>query len=601
MWIETFRRGTAVLAGCGFLAVVAPGAGAGPLVLHPKAEMLPTEQQGPFVTTGDGGILCVDAQSAWRSADDGVTWTSTPLFGEPEKYKVSNERALLRTREGVVVAAWMNLKELQAPGWDQWGGSEEVFRQFVLPTYVCRSLDDGRTWETPIKINHPWCGCIHSMIETKAGRIVLVGQEIVYPGWRHATVIFVSDDQGLTWRRSNVLDYGVGGHDHAGSIEGSVIERADGSLYLLLRTEAGVLYESVSRDGGLKWDGPAPSQVKSVTCCPQMARLADGRVALLWNHPPRHLPDSAHSREELFLAFSDDDGKTWSPPVVVAARHDDPSGKESRIRNVSYPYLHERKPGELWITTMQGNVRMRIAVADLERGEIPSPKPVAVVEPLPGGLWMFGDSTTAPRPGAVEKVYSVRLQESLLRMGSSLNVYNAGIGGNSTRNALARFDRDVLRHQPRVVVMQFGINDAAVDVWKDPPATGPRVPIAEYESNLRALVAAARAAQAKVILMTTNPVRWTSRLKEMYGRPPYDPSAEDGFDAPVLAKYNDTVRKLAKELGTGLVDVRAAFEKHAEKPDADLDALLLDGMHPNDQGHAIVADLLTPAIREQVR
>lgn len=592
---------TTVLPALGALAMCLASAQAGPLVLHPQGRPLPTEQQGPFVTTGDGGILCIDARQAWRSTDEGATWTSTPLFADETKFEVSSERALVRTRSGVVVAAWMNLKERQSPPWDQWGGSEEIFRQFILPTYVCRSLDDGKTWETPIRINQPWCGCIHSLIETRSGRLVLVGQEIVYPGWRHATVMFVSDDQGLTWRRSNVMDIGQGSHDHAGSIEGTVIERGDGSLYLLLRTETGFLYESTSRDGGLTWENLGPSKIRSVTCCAQMARLADGRVALLWNHPPRHKPESGTSREELSLAFSSDDGRTWSNPVVVAARHDDPTGRESRIRNVSYPYFYERRPGELWITTMQGNLRMRIAVDDLGKGEIPVAKPPVAVAPADGGIWMFGDSTTALRPGSVEQVYSVRVQEALLGMGSSLNVYNAGVGGNTTTAALARFDRDVLRHRPRVVVMQFGINDAAVDVWKTPPVTQPRVDAATYESNLRELVAKAREAKAKVILMTTNPVTWTSRLKELYGKPPYDPGKAEGFDVPVLAGYNDIIRRVAKELGTGLVDVRAAWEAHAAKPDASFNDLLLDGMHPNDRGHALVAELLTPAIREQVR
>ena len=38
------------------------------------AKPLPTKQQGPFITTGDGGILCVDAQNAWHSSDEGKTW-----------------------------------------------------------------------------------------------------------------------------------------------------------------------------------------------------------------------------------------------------------------------------------------------------------------------------------------------------------------------------------------------------------------------------------------------------------------------------------------------------------------------------------------------
>ena len=93
------------------------GAQAGPLVLHPQASPLPTAQQGPFVTTGDGGLLCIDSQNAWRSQDGGETWASSPIFSEPERFTVSNERALLRTRDGVVVAAWMNLKERAAPAW----------------------------------------------------------------------------------------------------------------------------------------------------------------------------------------------------------------------------------------------------------------------------------------------------------------------------------------------------------------------------------------------------------------------------------------------------------------------------------------------------
>jgi sialidase-1 len=560
--------------------------------LHPKAAALPFTHQGPFVTTGDGGVLCVDSKNALHSSDEGRTWNGTPLFAEPGKFTVSNERALLRTREGVVISAWMNGAERRQPqGW-RWGAKEVSWKEFVLPTYTCRSTDDGKTWETPVKLSEPWCGCIHSLIQMRSGRIVLVGQEII-PQWRHATVMWVSDDLGKSWKRGDVLDYGMGAHDHAGSIEGSVIERKDGSLYLLLRTESGWLWEATSRDG-LKWEGLKQSQIRSVTCCPQMARLADGRVALLWNAPPRHLPTNGTSRAELSLAFSDDEARTWSKPVIVAANYA-PGGR------VSYPYLYERKPGELWITTMQGGLRMKVKVDDLAAGEIPVFEPAPAPEPKTGGIIMFGDSTTAYRHGSVQKVYSVRVDEALQSIGSSLSVHNASIGGNTTRDALKRFDRDVLRYKPRIVVMQFGINDAAVDVWKKPPAAGPRVPLTEYIANMRALITTARKQNAKVILMTTNPLRWTSKLRELYGRPPYDATAEDGFDALHLAAYNEALRKLAKELDVPLVDVRAAYPGFAAKHKTTIDGMLLDGMHPAELGHQLVSELLVPAIRDAVR
>lgn len=570
------------------VAAVAAGAGAErEPTLHPRGTRLPFNHQGPFVTTADGGVLCVTAQEALASRDEGQTWTRSPVFREPGKYRISNERALLRTRGGTVIAAWMNLAESRSPrGWN-WGAPGVDYRDFVLPIYVCRSLDDGKTWEEPVLLNRPWCGCVHSMIETRTGRIVLVGQEII-PQWRHATVMFVSDDQGRSWRRSNVLDIGQGAHDHAGSIEGTVVERKDGTLYQLLRTETGWLYESVSRDGGLAWEALRQSPLKSVTCCGQMERLADGRIALVWNHPPRHRPDTSRSREELSIAFSADEGATWSPPAVVAASY----GSGGRV---SYPYLYQRRPGELWITTMQGGLRMKLRVDDIARGEIPPYVAPVPVPPKPGGIVMFGDSTTAPRAGVLDRVYADRVAEGLTAIGSSLTVHNAGERGHTTKNARDRMARDVLAHQPRVVVIQFGINDAAVDVWKQPPATAPRVAREDFEKNLRWMIATLREKKVRPILMTTNPLRWTSKLREMYGKPPYDPEKADGFDTPVLAGYNEVVRSVARELDVPLVDVHAAFVA------ADPDRLLLDGMHPNERGHQMVAELLLPVVRQQLR
>ena len=41
------------------------------------------------------------------------------------------------------------------------------------------------------------------------------------------------------------------------------------------------------------------------------------------------------------VAFSEDDGLTWTPPLVIARQ---PGGQ------LSYPFLFERRPGEIWLT-----------------------------------------------------------------------------------------------------------------------------------------------------------------------------------------------------------------------------------------------------------
>jgi len=210
----------------------------------------------------------------------------------------------------------------------------------------------------------------------------------------------------------------------------------------------------------------------------------------------------------------------------------------------------------------------------------------------PGGVVMFGDSTTAPRP-SVSKVYAQRIQESLAAKDSGLSVVNSGIGGNTTRDARKRYERDVLRHQPRIVVMQFGINDSAVDVWQKPPAETSRVPLPEYETNLREMIRLAHQQNIKIILMTTNPLRWTDKLKDLYGKPPYEAGDPLGFEKPVLLSYNEAVRKIAAELNVPLVDIHAAYAATG-KPAEDF---LPDGMHPNDKGHALVAEKLLPVIQ----
>ncbi len=227
-----------------------------------------------------------------------------------------------------------------------------------------------------------------------------------------------------------------------------------------------------------------------------------------------------------------------------------------------------------------------------EREDSSSAKPDAPV------IVMFGDSTTALRPKAVEKVYSVRVQEAFDEAGEAVRVVNRGVGGDNTGGARKRFEKDVLAEKPAVVVMQFGINDSAVDVWKDPPATGPRVSREDYVANLQWMVEKARASGAKVILMTPNPMRWSEKIRQLYGKPPYDPEDPEGFEKPFFRDHVEALRRLAAERKVTLVDIRNAYAEHEKATGEKADELLLDGVHPNDDGHALVADRLVPVIRE---
>jgi lysophospholipase L1-like esterase len=201
----------------------------------------------------------------------------------------------------------------------------------------------------------------------------------------------------------------------------------------------------------------------------------------------------------------------------------------------------------------------------------------------------FGDSTTATR-GRL-RIYADWLREAF----PNDEIVNAGVGGNTTVAGLARMEKDVLARDPDLVIVQFGINDAAVDVWRKPPATASRVSRKRYEKNLREMVDRLRRGEAEVILMTPNPCCWTPKLKEAYGHPPYDPDDPNGFNA-FLSEYAEAARRVARDKKVRLVDVYAAYQAHAAGDGCSLADLLLDGMHPNARGHELAGRLLVKEI-----
>ncbi len=207
----------------------------------------------------------------------------------------------------------------------------------------------------------------------------------------------------------------------------------------------------------------------------------------------------------------------------------------------------------------------------------------------PPTIVTFGDSVTAPRGRTA--VYPDLLANDLSYDGKDVKIINAGIGSHTTTMGKARFEKDVLNVKPDVAVIMFGINDAAVDVWKDPPADKPRVSLADYRNNLTEMVQALKSRGTRVVLMTSNPLYWAATTLKLYDKPPYRPEDVDGFNV-VLRDYVSAVREIAKTEDVGLVDVFAAFEAYDAEPKHKPGALNPDGMHPGDAGHRIIADLL---------
>ena len=111
------------------------------------------------------------------------------------------------------------------------------------------------------------------------------------------------------------------------------------------------------------------------------------------------------------------------------------------------------------------------------------------------------------------------------------------------------------------------------------------------------MIATLKGRNARVILGTPLPTRWTEKLKGMYGKPPYDPADPDGFNF-LKKEYLAALKKIGQQNKIPLIDLYSAYYRYAKKSGRPMDELFLDGMHPNDQGQRIEADLLLKEIKK---
>ncbi len=179
--------------------------------------------------------------------------------------------------------------------------------------------------------------------------------------------------------------------------------------------------------------------------------------------------------------------------------------------------------------------------------------------------------------GYVEKT------KQILRMlypETSVSVINAGINGGSAKNGLLRLERDVLCHDPDLVVVCFGLNDCNDD----------SVAAADYKESLKAIFAAVHAAGAEAVFMTPNmmntylPHILTVDFAKYLGRL-FAERHNNGYFAGIIA----AAREASGEQGVAVCDCYKRWrEMHAQG--VDTTALLSNGLnHPTREMHALFA------------
>ena len=253
----------------------------------------------------DGSLACAwfggDHEKApnvgiWFSrSETGEEWTFPVKIADGEGIPCwnpvllsSGERLILFYKLGNEIPAWRTMVKESADGGITWSEEKEL-----VPG------DEGGRGPVKNKCIRLKEGALLAPASTEAG------------GWNCFTDR--SEDGGKTWQRSPNVPLERDGLAGAGIIQPSLWEDDGGVVHMLCRSGEGCLYESRSFDGGRTWEKASKTALPSNNSGIDLARLQDGRIALVFNPVARNWGP----RSPIALSLSSDNGKSWSEPLIL--------------------------------------------------------------------------------------------------------------------------------------------------------------------------------------------------------------------------------------------------------------------------------------------
>lgn len=225
----------------------------------------------------------------------------------------------------------------------------------------------GASWSPPIRLTDGIMMC---------KPIVLSSGEWLLPvsTWRetdYSAKVVLSSDQGQTWHLQGACNVPVSDRSFD---EHMLVEKNDGSLWMLVRTAQGI-GESFSRDRGRTWSDLAPCAILHPSSRFFIRRLASGSLLLV-----KHGPLREQTGRSLLTAYvSADDGLSWSQGLLLDEREDVsyPDGQQGPDAKIHIVYDRARtKDREILLCTFSETavrVGRSAASADMRKTLVSKP------------------------------------------------------------------------------------------------------------------------------------------------------------------------------------------------------------------------------------
>ena len=207
-----------------------------------------------------------------------------------------------------------------------------------------------------------------------------------------------------------------------------------------------------------------------------------------------------------------------------------------------------------------------------------------LVENGPITIVAFGDSVThgAVGPGEIDydTVYWNRLRQKMnkIRNYVPVNVINAGIGGYTAAGSLPRMDKQVLAHNPDLVIVCFGLNDVNGE-------------LNEYLDALRTIFSKVQASGSDLIFMTPNMMNTYVAEDTQEDYKEYAQVTAEIQNGGRMDLFMESAVALAKEMEVTVCDCYSQWKELAKTQDTTM--LLANRInHPTREMHELFAESL---------
>ncbi|MBR6791342.1 MAG: exo-alpha-sialidase [Oscillospiraceae bacterium] len=316
----------------------------------------PRNSEGAFLTLDNGEILFIYSAFKGESNADHA-YTDLKALRSYDGGETFEDAGTVLTCEGEDGVNIMSVSLLRMENGDV--GLFYLVRTTytLMRMFLRRSADGGRTWSERVCCMRDGYYVVNNDRVTRLsdGRILLPSashraymKEDGQPGYDSFSEVvwYCSDDDGYTWYElPKKCIMPASSHCRSGLQEPGVLELAPGVLWAWARTDMSRQYEMFSTDGGLSWTPAQPSWFTSPNSPLCMKRLSDGSICAVWNPVPIANGQTMYpggtwtgGRTPLVIAFSTDNGKNFSDPVILEDEWD---------HGYCYTAIHEVEGGIL--------------------------------------------------------------------------------------------------------------------------------------------------------------------------------------------------------------------------------------------------------------